>query len=68
MPVFEYIIVENPTQKEAEEGSKEEIVVQTKLVVAADEQEVRTVALLKNAEALSDYDPSRLEVLVRPFV
>lgn len=65
MPLFEVAILEKPTQKEAEEGKSERLVLGPVAVVANDPQSAAISAVLDGDKP--DVDRSRMEVLVRPF-
>ena len=65
MPLFEVAILEKPTQKEAEEGKSERLVLAPKAVVANDPQSAAITAVLDGEKI--EVDRSRMEVLVRPF-
>lgn len=65
MPLFEVAILEKPTQKEAEEGKSERLVLGPKAVVANDPQSAAISAVLDGDKP--SVDRSRMEVLVRPF-
>lgn len=64
MPIFEVAVLEIPTKKEREDGASEKLVFGPKALVARDSQSAAVAAVAGNG-ALGD--PSRLEVLVRPF-
>lgn len=63
--VFEVCIIERPTVKDAEEGKSARIVLPPTAVVAKGTQDAPLVAALN---AKIEIDPSRMEVLVRPFL
>jgi len=65
MPLFEVAILEKPTQKEAENGQAERLVLPPKAVVANDEQSAGVIAVMDSTGL--EVDHSRMEVLVRPF-
>lgn len=67
MPLFEVAILKVPTEKEEEDGKKEELVFNPKFVVAATGQSAAQNIFIKEAASLADYDVDTLEVLVRPF-
>ena len=63
--VFEVCIIERPTVKDAEEGKSAKIVLAPTAVIAKSTQDAPLVAALN---AKIEIDPSRMEVLVRPFL
>lgn len=65
MPLFEVAILETPTQKEAEEGKSERLVLGPVAVVANDPQSAAISAVLDDDKP--QVDRSRMQVLVRPF-
>lgn len=65
MPLFEVAILERPTQKEAEEGKGERLVLSPKAVVAPDAQSAAISAVMDEGEV--KVDRQRMQVLVRPF-
>lgn len=68
MPLFEVVILEKPTKKAAEEGAVETLVFGPAPVIAKDTQSAAINAVLSGAnDKVKSADPSRLEVLVRPF-
>jgi hypothetical protein len=68
MPLFEVAILQKPTKKEVEEeGKTETLVYGPKAVVARDPQGAGIAAVM-SPDAPKGIDPSKCEVLVRPFV
>lgn len=68
MPLFEIAIVEVPTEKEIDEGTKEErLAFGPVFVIAKDGQSAALKAVLDNAEKAAKIDRARMAVLVRPF-
>lgn len=65
--IFEYVIAEHPSKKDAERGDLEKVVVGPKTIVAKDQKSAETLALLELGKADVVYDAKRIEVLVRPF-
>ena len=65
MPLFEVAILEQPTKKEAEEGSVEKLVFGPKAVIAKDTQSA-AIAAVMDGEKIT-VDRTRMTVLVRPF-
>ena len=65
MPLFEVAIIEEPTQKEIEDGGVEKLVMKPTAVLANDEQTAAINAVMdsKNLEV----DRNKMKVLVRPF-
>lgn len=67
MPLYEVAILKTPTKKEEEEGGCESLVFGPKAVVATNPQSAGVVAI-RDESFPKEIDPSRLQVLVRPFV
>ena len=65
MPLYEVAILEQPTQKEKEDGKSERLVMAPKAVVANDPQSAAIAAVLDGEKP--EVDRSRMQVLVRPF-
>jgi len=65
--LFDVAIVKVPTQKEAEEGKMEELVVPPTTVVAVDEASATINVAVANADKLASVPKERLTVYVRPF-
>lgn len=65
MPLFEVAILEQPTKKEAEEGSVEKLVFGPKAVIARDSQSA-AIAAVMDGEKIT-VDRTRMTVIVRPF-
>jgi len=65
MPLYEVVVLERPTKKEAEEGAIEKLLIAPKAVVARNEQSA-VIAATRGPE-LEKVDFDRLEVKVRPF-
>lgn len=63
MPVFEVVIVQKPTKKDAEDGAIETLLLGPKAVVAKDEQS----AAIGAAMSMPGVDLTRIDVKVRPF-
>lgn len=66
MPLFEVAILQKPTKKELEDGGREKIIMSPRPVVAQDDQSA-AIAAVMDGDLPSDFDRSRMEVLVRPF-
>lgn len=66
MPLFEVAILQEPTKKEAEDGTPEKLVFGPKAVVARDNQSA-AIAAVMDGEISDDVDRTRMKVLVRPF-
>ena len=66
MPLFEVVILERPTKKEAEDGKAEQLKFGPKAVVATDAQSAEIAAVLDGGGQI-EIDRQRMEVLVRPF-
>jgi hypothetical protein len=67
MPVFEVVIVQKPTRKEAEEGGIEKLLYGPKAVVAKDAQAAAIGAVMNGDLNQHDVDLTRIDVLIRPF-
>lgn len=67
MPIFEVIVIKNPTQAERENGKLEEIVLESPRMVSKDERSASMKIMLDNKETIEKYGTDNLEVLVRPF-
>lgn len=67
MPLFEIAIVQQPTKKEAEEGTGvEKLLFGPKAVLARDAQ-TAAITAVTGSDAPQGLDMSRAQVLVRPF-
>lgn len=66
MPVFEVVIIQKPTRKEAEEGQIEKLLYGPKAVVAKDAQ-AAAIGAVVGGDLAKDTDLSRVDVLIRPF-
>ena len=66
MPVFEVVIVQKPTKKEAEDGGIEKLLLGPKAVVAKDAQ-AAAIGSVMSGELPKDADLTRIDVLIRPF-
>lgn len=66
MPLYEVAVLEHPTKKDADDGALEVLVFGPKPVVARDPQTAAFVVIMDNKDTIPG-DPTRLEVLVRPF-
>lgn len=66
MPLFEVVILELPTQKQAEEGKLERLVLGPEPMIAADPQGAAVSVAMDKASEIK-VDRSRMKVLVRPF-
>jgi hypothetical protein len=64
MPLFEIAILEKPSKKDKDAGGREQLIFGPKAVVAHDEQSAAISAVMN--EGLK-FDPTRSEVIVRPF-
>jgi hypothetical protein len=65
MPLFEVAVIEQPTKKEQEDGAVEKLVFGPKAVIAKDPQAAGVGAILGAKD--TEFNPQRIEVLVRPF-
>lgn len=67
MPLFEVAIIQQPTKKEAEEGTgKEQLLFGPKAVLARDAQ-TAAIAAVTGEGAPTGIDMGRAQVFVRPF-
>lgn len=66
MKIFQYAVILNPTEKEAEEGIQAKLIVEVKTVLAADQN---GAVVLAGRDIPAEYldKLNRLEVAVRPF-
>lgn len=64
MPAFEVLILQKPTKQESDEGQYEKIVLGPKIVTGKDAQAAAFAVFVAEKPQV---DPSRMEVLVRPF-
>lgn len=67
MPVFEVVIVQRPSKKEAEEGAVEKLIFGPKAVVAKDGQAAAIGAVMGGDMPKEGLDLTRIDVLIRPF-
>lgn len=66
MPLFQVAVLRRPTKKQVEEeGKKEELLVQPKFVLAANDKQA---GMMVSREIPLDADLDNTEVLVSPFV
>lgn len=61
--LFEVAIIKNPTTSEKEEGGVPELILPPTAVIARDSKGATAVAATK----VDNFDPNRMEVLVRQF-
>jgi hypothetical protein len=64
--LYEVALIQQPTQKEKEDGAQESLVMQPTPVIAKDPQSAGVAAVMQNRDKIT-CDISRVEVLVRPF-
>lgn len=67
--IFEYVIVEHPTKKDADRGELETVLAGPTVIVARDIEHAKTSALLefgKDAKA-AGHKERKIEVIARPF-
>lgn len=67
MSVYEYAIVEYPTEEQEKKGDLEKIIVKPREIVAKDSEAAKRAALIEHSTQLIGVDPNRIGVLVRPF-
>ncbi len=69
MPLFEVAILEKPTKKEIEEGSKQEKLLFFRRVTAPNDRSasINAVRSKEAIDALEKIADDRMEVIVRPF-
>lgn len=67
MPLFEVVILEKPTKKDAEDGAVERLVFGPKAIISRDEQSAAITAVMDNTGGEIKVDRQRMEVIVRPF-
>jgi hypothetical protein len=66
MPVFEVILIQNPTKAESENGQIEKLIFGPTAVVARDDKSAGVQAVLTNRDQIQN-NLDRIDVLVRPF-
>ena len=66
MPLFEVALIQQPSEKEREEGAQETLVMSPTPVIAKDQQTAGVAAVMQNKEKIT-CDIARVQVLVRPF-
>lgn len=64
MALYEVAILEHPTEEQKKAGASEKLILSPKAIVAKDPTSAVVAAVMGEAKT---GDPSRLEVLVRPF-
>lgn len=64
--LYEVAMVQQPTQKEREEGAQETLIMAPTPVIAKDEQSAGVAAVMQQKDKIA-CDISRVQVLVRPF-
>jgi hypothetical protein len=67
MPLFEVAILEKPTKKEYEEEGKTEKLVYGPVPTVAKDVQAAALTVGIKAKSSMDFDPNKIEVLVRPF-
>jgi hypothetical protein len=65
--VFEYAIIQYPTEEEAEKGARAEFISLPAPVIARDKDEVKMLVSKTDLENVKDEGLDRVEILVRPF-
>jgi hypothetical protein len=68
MPVFEVVIIEEPSQNARDDGAMEKLVLGPVAVVAKDANSAGTVVAMEHADQLRAIDKGRMKTLCRPFV
>jgi hypothetical protein len=68
MALFEVAMLLLPTEKQAEEGKSEELILKPEYVVANDSQTAAMKVAMDSKENLKEVPMDRIKVLVRPFV
>lgn len=64
--LYEVALIQQPTQKEREEGAIETLIMAPTPVIAKDEQSAGVAAVMQQKDSIK-CDISRVQVLVRPF-
>lgn len=64
--LYEVALIQQPTQKEREEGAMETLIMAPTPVIAKDEQSAGVAAVMQQKDSIK-CDISRVQVLVRPF-
>lgn len=67
MPLFEVAIVQQPTKKEVEEGTGQEVLLFGPKAVLARDSQTAAIAAVTGGDAPKALDMTRAQVLVRPF-
>jgi hypothetical protein len=67
MPLYDVVILEKAKQFKGEEVGNEKLIWGPQSMIARSEMAAANKALIENASELSDIDPDRIQVLVRPF-
>lgn len=67
MPVFEVVIIEEPSKNAKDDGELEKLILGPVTVVAKDKESAGTVVAMENADKLKDVVKTRMKVLCRPF-
>lgn len=67
MPLFEVAIIQQPTKKEAEEGTGQEKLLFGPAAVLARDGQTAAITAVTGPNAPQGIDMSRAQVLVRPF-
>lgn len=67
MPLFEVAIVQQPTKKEVEEGTGQEVLLFGPKAVLARDGQTAAITAVTGKDAPQGIDMSRAQVLVRPF-
>jgi hypothetical protein len=64
--LYEVALIQQPTQKEKEDGAQETLVLPPTPVIARDEQSAGVAAVMQYKDKIT-CDIARVQVLVRPF-
>ncbi len=64
--LYEVALIQQPTQKEREEGAIESLIMAPTPVIAKDEQSAGVAAVMQQKDSIK-CDIGRIQVLVRPF-
>jgi hypothetical protein len=64
--LYEVALIQQPTEKEQEDGAQEKLILAPTAVIAKDEQSAGVAAVLDHKGEIT-CDINRVQVLVRPF-
>jgi hypothetical protein len=65
--LYEVAFINQPNQKQREEGIQETLIAGPTAVIAKDTQSASVAAAIRHKDSLACYDTGQVQVLVRPF-